>query len=150
MKLQTPIADAGPFLKKYASRLVSLNINIFEDFLYHIPFRYEDYSIVLPINKVQAEETVTIIGKVSEVKNNYTKQKFKTLQKATIEDETGSIETLWFNQPYLTKMIKVGDTIAVAGKVTRNGNKLQLTAPEYELITIDPQTGKQSATLHTA
>lgn len=150
MNLHTPIKDADPFLKKYASRLASLNIHTFEDFLYHVPFRYEDYSLIAPIATLQSGETVTIIGKIMLIKTDPTKQKFKTLQKATIEDTTGSIETIWFNQPYLTKMLKIGDTIAVAGKVNKNGNKLQLTSPEYELLTIDPQTKKQSTTLHTA
>ncbi|HSW88506.1 MAG TPA: ATP-dependent DNA helicase RecG [Candidatus Saccharimonadales bacterium] len=134
MPLQTPIKDAGPLLKKYAARLESMDIYTFEDLLFHIPFRYDDYSLISPINKLQAGETVTVIGKITAIKNDYTRQKFKTLQKATIEDDTGRIDIVWFNQPYLAKMIQVGDTIAIAGKVGKNANKLQFTAPEYELV----------------
>ncbi|HSW96753.1 MAG TPA: ATP-dependent DNA helicase RecG [Candidatus Saccharimonadales bacterium] len=150
MSLQTLIKDAGPLLKKYATRLESMDIYTFEDLLFHIPFRYDDYSLVSPINKLQAGETVTVIGKITVIKNDYTRQRFKTLQKATLEDETGSIDIVWFNQPYLAKMLHRGDTIAIAGKVGKNANKLQFTAPEYELLTIDPVTGKRSTTLHTA
>ncbi len=142
MTLETSIKDADPFLKKYASRLATLNIFTFADFLYHIPFRYEDYSLISPISKLQPGETVTVMGKVLEIKSNYTKQRFKTMQKATIADETGEVEVLWFNQPYLAKMIHNGDTIAIAGKVEKNFTKQQFTSPEYELLTT-------SETLHT-
>lgn len=139
MSLQISIQNAGALMKKYAARLESMDIYTFEDLLFHLPFRYEDYSIISPIGKMQAGETVTVIGTITAIKNDYTRQKFKTIQKAVIEDETGKIDVIWFNQPYLTKMIKPGDTIAIAGKVSRNLNKLQFTAPEYELLTFPLQ-----------
>lgn len=150
MSLQIPVKDASPFLKKYAKRLEALEIYTYQDFLYHIPFRYEDYSVKSKINQIQSGETITVIGTVKEIKNTYTRQRFQTMQKAIITDETGEIHTIWFNQPYLTKMIHSGDTIAISGKVEKNSNKLQFTAPEYELITIDPVTNQPSETLHTA
>src|SRR5579871_4733913 len=125
MNLQTNIKDASPFLKKYAKRLESLDIYTFEDLLLHIPFRYEDYSLISPIHKLQPGEVVTVIGKISSITSSFTKQKFKTIQKATITDQTGQIDIIWFNQPYLTKMIHKEDTLAIAGKVERNINKLQ-------------------------
>lgn len=144
MTLQSPIKEAGPLLKKYASRLESMDIYTFEDLLFHIPFRYDDYSVIAPINTLQVGETVTVIGKVAAIKNDYTRQRFKTLQKAVIEDETGSVDVVWFNQPYLTKMIQIGDIISIAGKIGRNGNKLQFTAPDYELV-----GNKDFCSLHT-
>ena len=53
----------------YAKRLEKLGINTVEDLLYHFPFRYLDYSLISPINKVQPGETITIKGIVASVKN---------------------------------------------------------------------------------
>lgn len=134
MKLLQPVASAGRIYKLYASRLEKLGIKTFEDFLYHIPFRYDDYSLISKINRVQPGEVVTIQGTVSEITNEFTKN-FKRLQKAEIADNTGTIEVVWFNQPYLTKIIHAQDKIALSGKIDWFLRKLVMQSPDYELIT---------------
>lgn len=133
MNLETPIKEAGPFLKKYSSRLEKLGIKKIEDFLYHIPFRYDDYSLVSKIANIQPGEIVTIKGKITEIKNEYTR-KWKNLQKAKVADETGEIDIIWFNQPFIPKIIKKGDAVSLAGKVDWFKNKAMLQSPEYEVI----------------
>jgi len=102
MNLQTPVREASRAYKMYASRLEKLGIKNLGDFLFHIPFRYDDYSLVSKIGEAQAGETVTIKGIVEKIENQYTR-KFKSLQKATVKDDTGSINILWFNQPFFNK-----------------------------------------------
>lgn len=142
MTLNTPVKDAGRIYKTYASRLEKLAITTLEDFLFHIPFRYEDFSLITPIFSVQPGEKVTIQGRITSMKNEFTKR-FKKLQKATIEDETGSIEAVWFNQPYLTQYIREGDLLSVSGRVELFGKHVVLQSPEYEVMT------EQSVQLHT-
>lgn len=139
MKLLQPVASAGRVYKLYASRLEKLGIKTFEDFLYHIPFRYDDYSLISKINRVQPGEVVTIQGTVSEITNEFTKN-FKRLQKAEIADNTGTIEVVWFNQPYLTKIIHAQDRIALSGKIDWFLRKLVMQSPDYELVTNDHPT----------
>lgn len=119
----------------YSRRLEKLGIQNFEDFLYHIPFRYDDFSLISKINRVQPGEIVTIQGTVSEINNEFTKN-FKRLQKAEIADETGTIEVIWFNQPYLTKVIHKNDKIALSGEINWFSKKLVMQSPEYEIINI--------------
>ncbi len=137
MKLLQPIATAGRIYKLYARRLEKLGIQTFEDFLYHIPSRYDDYSLISKINKVQPGEVVTIQGVVSEINNEFTKS-FKRLQKAEIADDSGTIEVVWFNQPYLTKVIHVQDRIALSGKVDWFLRRVVMQSPDYEIITNSP------------
>jgi ATP-dependent DNA helicase RecG len=132
VSLQTNIRSLGGIYKRYATSLEKLGIINFGDFLYHIPFRYEDYSLVSKISDIQAGETVTIRGEVMEVKNQYTRRHF-TLQKAKIKDETGTINILWFNQPYITRAILEGDFISLSGKVEEKMGKLELVSPDFEI-----------------
>ena len=141
MDLQTPIKEAGSVYKKYASRLEKLGIKTFEDFLYHIPFRYEDFSIISKIGNVQRGEKITIKGTVTEIKNEHTKS-WKSLQKAKVEDETGDIDVIWFNQPFLINTIHKGDIISLSGKIDWYINKVVMQTPEYEVINNSP-------TIHT-
>jgi len=73
MNLQTPIRTAGRVFKLFSRRLEKLGIKTFEDFLYHIPARYDDYSLISKINRVQPGEIVTIQGTVSQITNELRK-----------------------------------------------------------------------------
>ncbi|MBI2430453.1 MAG: ATP-dependent DNA helicase RecG [Candidatus Levybacteria bacterium] len=142
MDLQTPISNAGRFYKMYAHRLEKLGIITLEDFLYHIPSRYENYSLISRINELQAGEIVTIQATVTEIKNEFTKNG-KRLQKAKVEDGTGEIDVIWFNQPFLINVIRKGDLLSLSGKVDWFSRRLVLQSPEYETINDD------SPTIHT-
>lgn len=146
MNLQTPLILASRIYKMYSARLENLGIQTVGDFLSHLPSRYEDYSLVSKINKIQIGETVTIQGQVLDMKTNYMRGgRIKTMQKATVVDDTGSIELTWFNQPFLTKTIIPGSTISASGTVQRFGRKLSLSSPEFEIL-YDGQGGA----IHTA
>src|SRR3989344_5504530 len=134
MDLNTPIRACGRMYKMYAGRLEKLGIKKIEDFLLHIPFRYEDYSLVSKISNVQPGEIITIKGEVIEMKNEYTRYR-KTIQKAKVRDETGEINIIWFNQPFLTRTITQGKKISISGKVKPNFSKLLMESPDYEIFT---------------
>src|ERR1035437_8644260 len=133
MSLQTPVREASRAYKMYASRLEKLGIKNLGDFLFHIPFRYDDYSLISKIGEVQGGETVTIKGIIEKIENQYTR-KFKSIQRATIKDDSGYIDILWFNQPFLTRAMKKGDLISLSGKVDFDRNKITMVSPDYEII----------------
>jgi len=133
MDLQTKVKHAGRVFKMYAGRLEKLDIYTLEDFLYHIPFRYEDFSRITPIQKITPGTVVTIQGKVIQMRNVFTRT-YKKLQEAKVEDTTGVIDIIWFNQQFLTKMIHKDDNISLSGRVELNNNKPTLISPEYEIM----------------
>lgn len=134
MNLQTPITELGRSFKMFGGRLAKLDIFTVKDLIYHIPSRYENFSIISPINKIQPGEVLTIQGEVTKIQNIYTKR-FKKIQEAKVQDTTGEIDVLWFNQPYIIQSIHVGDKISLAGRVEKQKNKLQLVSPDFEIIT---------------
>lgn len=137
MDLHTPITKGNRAMKMYATRLEKLGIRTFYDFLFHLPSRYEDYSITSNIAQIQPGEIVTIRGQVLEIKTNYLRgARIKTMQKAIVTDGTGTIELTWFNQPYLTRTILPNSTISASGRVDRFGRSkaLSLQSPEYEIL----------------
>ncbi len=134
--LDTNVRSIGGIYKRYASFLEKLGIINLEDFLFHIPFRYDDYSIISKISDVQAGEIVTIRGQVTEIKNQYTRRHF-TLQKAKVKDPTGTINVLWFNQPYITRAITQGDFISMSGKIEQKKTGMEMMSPDFEIGTSD-------------
>lgn len=133
MDLDAPLSTGNRSLKMYAKRLTKLNLYTFRDLLYHIPSRYEDYSLVSKIGELQEGEKVTVKGQVIDAKTTYTRSR-KTLQKVTLKDETGEITLHWFNQPYIVKNLTIGDTLSVSGNVGLFSKKISMIAPEFEIV----------------
>ena len=131
--LQTPLKELHMIGKVYAQRLKKLNLLKVEDLLHHYPTRYENYSLISPINQVQAGEIVTIKGQIVSIQNIYSKQG-KPLQKAIVADNSGALEVVWFNQAFLAKTLSPGTTLALAGKGEYFLGKISLISPEYEII----------------
>ncbi|KKR77031.1 MAG: ATP-dependent DNA helicase [Candidatus Levybacteria bacterium GW2011_GWA2_40_8] len=133
MDLQIPIKGLKDrVFKMYARRLEKLGIQDLEDFLYHVPSRYEDFSIVSTIANTQPGETVTIKGKILKIENIYARS-YKKIQKAQVGDETGQTDVVWFNQPFILESIKKGDKVSLAGKVDLSKGKKVLISPDYEI-----------------
>jgi len=136
------IPGIGP---KTISKLNKLNISKPLDLLYHFPFRYIDFSHITNISNVLENENITITGKLLSFQNIFTRS-HKNFQKAVVSDNTGSINLLWFNQPYLSKNFKIGDTYSFAGTVSLFQNKKTIIGSVYgqyntgKIIPIYPQT----------
>lgn len=133
MNLDTSISELPLVGPVYARKLKRLDIKNIGDLLHHVPSRYLDFRLVSKIKKVQPGETVTIRGKVASIKNIYTKTR-KKIQTAKIQDSTGEINAIWFNQPFLIRNLPVGTKIALAGKVDWFGRTRSLISPEYEKV----------------
>ncbi len=125
----------------YAKKLEKLEITTVNNLLHHIPFRFIDFRKASNIASLQIDDIATIKGEVTDSKGIYTKNG-KKLQLFTIEDKTGKIEVIWFNQPFILNSIKVGDSISIAGQVTWFGRKKVIISPEYEINTQGVHTGR--------
>ena len=142
MKSLSEIPGIGP---KTIAKLNKLNILKPLDLLYHFPFRYIDFSHITNISDVIDYENITITGKLVSFQNIFTRS-HKNFQKAVVTDNTGSINLLWFNQPYLSKNFKVGEIYSFAGTVSLFQNKKTIIGSVYgqyntgKIIPIYPET----------
>ncbi len=111
-----------------------LNIFSVADLLYHFPIRYSDVSRVSKITELNVGEVATIYGKVSGLKTRKGFHSKIPMAEGWIEDFSGKIKIIWFNQAYLAKMLHDGDTVKLTGKVTESKNGNYLANPEFEKI----------------
>ena len=144
MGLQTPIEQVPNIGKSYAMRLHRLKITTIEDLVHHYPSRYENLGKPAQISEISLGGLKSATGKVWEIRNVRTRFG-KNLTLATVNDGSASIEVVWFNQPFLTKVIKTGSEVSLAGRVDLFSHRASFINPEYELI--DSKTGGES--LHT-
>ncbi|MBZ9578053.1 ATP-dependent DNA helicase RecG [Patescibacteria group bacterium] len=132
MTLSTPIENISGIGPVFQKKLKKLGIKTVQDLLFHFPRRYEDFSNLIPISKVKINEICTVYGKILEIKTAKTWKRKMFLTQAIIEDKTGAIKVTWFNQPYLTRVLKKEDNVFLSGKAIISKNGVYLSSPIYE------------------
>lgn len=134
--------SAGDTIEKHSPRISSdqkaalkrLGISTVRDLLYHFPVRHIDSGSASPIELAQDGERMTLYG---QVKKSGTKKSFRghvPMGEATIEDPSGTMKLVWFNQAYMAKMIAPGDFVRASGVVKKKTGMVTLVNPEIEKI----------------
>ncbi len=123
------LPGVGP---RYAKTLEKLNIRTLGDMLYHFPRRYDDYSLLKPINRLRYGEEVTVIGTITSVINRSIRGGRARMTEVVLNDGTASIRITWFNQPWIGQRLKRGMQIVLSGKVEQYLGRLTLNNPEWE------------------
>lgn len=130
--LSTPIEKAPRISPSLANKLKRLGINTARDLLFHFPSRYEDFSNLKQIKNLVLGETATIRGVIKKINNIRTFRKKMFITEAVIDDSTGTIKSVWFNQPYLAKTLKTGISLSLSGKIATGPKGLYIQNPSYE------------------
>ncbi|MEA3397836.1 MAG: ATP-dependent DNA helicase RecG, partial [Chloroflexota bacterium] len=118
---------------KRAQLLEKLGARTIRELLFFYPRRYEDYSQLKTIDRLQYGERVSVIATVWEAGGRQTRSG-RYLFRAILSDETGTLEITWFNQRYLEGRIKSGMQIVVSGKVDEYLGRLTMNSPEWEVV----------------
>ena len=139
MDLDSSVGEIPLVGPVYQKRLEKLKIRSIRDLLYHIPIRYNDFSQMAKISHCRVGETLTLRGSLNSLKNQYTKSG-KKIQIAEVEDSTGKITIVWFNQPFLTRTLYPGTDLSLSGKIDWFGTKKAMVSPEYEITRLGAET----------
>lgn len=124
----TDLKGVGPAL---AAKFSALGIKTVEDLITYWPRRYDDYSQVLPMDKL-APGAVTVAGAIHSVKGRYVRRGMH-ITEAVAQDESGSVRVVWFNQPYRAAAIKAGKKYFISGNYELSHQRFALQNPALEL-----------------
>lgn len=144
LKIETELAKIRGIEEKFLKRLKKLEINSVRDLLWHFPSRYEDFSKVVKIEELQINQAATICAEVKKISIRRSWRRNMVIIEALLADETGGIKAIWFNQPYIARILRVGEEANFAGKITASDDEVYFSSPTYELV-----RGKNE-TKHTA
>jgi ATP-dependent DNA helicase RecG len=134
--LDTPIQFLSGVGPKRAAQLASLGIKTVGDLLYHLPFRYEDRREINKIAGALPGEEASFIGRLIGLQNKYIPRRRSQILLAVLQDETGSIDLLWYRAPkFLIAGLAKDQTLLVHGKVEPGlHGRLRLVHPDFEII----------------
>lgn len=139
--LNIPVDQATGVGKKRAKNLAEIGIKTVRDLLFHFPRKIEDRRNEKTVSELKNGYKCTITGKVRGTVKIQPKRKLK-LVKAKIEDETGVIYCIWFNQPWIKNQLNDGMEIALFGEVKKEYGKLQIENPIWEPVNKKEKTRK--------
>lgn len=121
----------GPKRAKYLEKIGIISI---EDVLYAFPREYEDRSKMKNIIDVKNDEQITIKGYVCGNVEEKSIRKGLKIYKVPVKDRTAMTYAVFYNSPFIKKVLKKGERIYLHGKVKRGFGQIQILHPNYEVI----------------
>lgn len=126
------IKGIGP--KKY-KEFCKLGIKAMEDFIYFYPRSYQDRTKIKHLFDCKDGEytglIVKIIGNGTDTRVHGRKL---IITKVNIEDNGTFGEAIWYNKPFIKNALKSGKIYYLYGKINRKFYKIQVEAPDYQLV----------------
>jgi ATP-dependent DNA helicase RecG len=119
-----------------AEDLTQLGLQTVRQMLENLPRRYDDYTRMVPIARLEPDEIVTVVGTISRTEIRIGKNQRKDMV-LVLDDGTGRIDITFFGQHFLIRSLRQGMQIVVSGKVSIWRDRLQMANPEWEQVDSD-------------
>ena len=143
-QLNQPVTSLRGVGAGTADKLAKLGIHTIRDLLYYLPRRYDDYTLMLPIHRLQPNMRATVVGTIRQAEVRVGKGNRKDFY-ILVDDGTGSVSVTFFGQgAWLGRSLRVGMQVALRGSVDIYRDRLQMSSPKWERV--DPDS-LQKATI---
>ena len=123
------IPGVGPTREKQLNRLGIFTV---KDLVYHFPRFYEERGNVLPLAAADTESSYGFILTIASEPKSFALKRGLTITKFKAFDESGAIEIVFFNSPFVKDVFHTGAQFRFWGRLSQSKRTLQLTNPKYE------------------
>lgn len=132
------LKGVGP---KTAEILKKHGIKTVRDFFYNLPRDYENYEAPTSISEIRPGKIV-IKGRILKLTTRRARRRNLSVTEGVIEDKTGSIKVVWFNQSYRVKQFAPEKEYYFSGTYELRNGRYSLVSPSAsEVSEIDTSTG---------
>ncbi|MFH1546555.1 MAG: ATP-dependent DNA helicase RecG [Patescibacteria group bacterium] len=134
MDSHTPLSEILATTPRHLKSLTEIGIRTVGDLLNYFPRTHSDFSQLCKISEVIPNETNTVVGRIQKLRVFRT-PRGKTLVTAKLVSDEGELELVWFNQTFITRILRNDDEIAISGKIqiSRSGRP-SLVGGSFEKI----------------
>lgn len=127
------IKGVGP---KTYEQLSAAGLRTVRDIIEFLPRKHEDFSQVIDIAEI-APGKATIRARCETVHTKPVRRGLR-ITTATLVDDSGKLQAVWFNQPYRASQLSGNDEFYFSGEFEFNYNRYQLTNPSAEKVSDVP------------
>ena len=143
MNMLTPIDAIRGVGERTAEQFAAAGLRTVGDILTFYPRTYEDYSHVIHIAD-SVPGNITIKARCKKVETRRVRRGM-TITTATLQDDSGEIRAVWFNQPYRSGQLAKNDELLFTGIYEFRYNRYQLTNPSVEQVQAVAEAGQSNA-----
>ena len=133
MHLNDLVVNSFRLVEGQKRALKKLRIETIADLLFHFPTRYENIADIKGVATLQKGDEAIVFGTLKGLKTRKTWKSRRAIAEGWLEDGTGRIKVMWFNQPYIAKMVQEGVPVKLTGAIGGSEGKLYITNPEVEI-----------------
>ncbi|MCD8025586.1 MAG: ATP-dependent DNA helicase RecG [Clostridiales bacterium] len=128
------ISDLSGIGAKRAALFNKLGIYSVGDLLNFYPRSYEDWNSVTKIENLESGGVFCIRAVLGTQIVNSRTGGGRIISKGTVYDDTGTLQIIFFNNKYISSMLKSGKEYYFYGKVTADYNIGQMISPTFSLV----------------
>ena len=128
--LQSPLTILPGIGEATAEQFARLGITKVIDLIWHLPARYDDYSLMRTIDKLEPGEQVTVIANLWEVRERKISMS-RTIVQGILSDSTGTLRATWYNK-WVAKQLKPNTTMRFSGKIDLFRGQKTIENPVFE------------------
>ena len=126
----TPVRYLKGVGPKTAERFEKLGIVTLADLLCHYPRRYIDFSKPYSIAEAPADTECVVKAEVFAKPGGRILPGGRRMERITAGDDVASLEITWFNNPYATQKLQLGQEYYFQGIVTGGMLRRQMVNPQ--------------------
>ena len=128
--LQSPLTILPGIGEATAEQFARLGITKIIDLIWHLPARYDDYSLMRTIDKLEPGEQVTVIANLWEIRERKISMS-RTVVQGILSDSTGTLRATWYNK-WVAKQLKPNTTMRFSGKIDLFRGQKTIENPVFE------------------
>ena len=132
--LGTPLAALTGVTPQIAECFQRLGLRSVLDLLFYFPRDYEDFTDLRAIKSLEHDAVVSVAGTVTDLELRRSR---RPVLGVLIEDGTGALRAMWFNQPYMHLKFAMGQRVLFSGKVALKGGRWQMAHPRVQWLDND-------------
>ncbi len=134
------LKGVGPEKQKILARL---GLEVLGDLFYLFPRRYEKRFPVKKIRELKFADKECVEGRV--LGGSFVRRRGLGFYRVRVSDGDGALEAVYYNQPWLSTVFREGARVFLYGKAEKEGPRLRMVHPEYEVAEGEAPT----ETVHT-
>lgn len=127
-----PLSSLKGLGKTRCELFAKLNIHSVGELLRFYPRTYSAWGEPTPISELQNGEKALIKAKVVTAFSSARISQGRLISKVQVADDSGVIELVFFNNKYISSMLKFSEEYYFYGKVTRDLYGFSMTSPEFK------------------
>ncbi len=136
----TVLRGLGP---RGTAALQDAGIHTLRDLLMQLPYRYVDRGSIVKLGDLELRGfnpdledrgIITVLGEIHDVRQSLTRIQRMALTEVLLNDGTGILKLVFFNQPYLGRSLKIGDRLLAFGPLSQGRSGSEMRGPQIELM----------------